>query len=135
MFTLKKDFADNGYKLKKGDYTKEKLIKIYGSEERFNFCFACTSLKDVLVVKEEKKKTLGDKIKNLVTGSDSTEGDSTEVNIVYLINENIKKGRKIAFRKDQQVSYVEIEEVFGEKTEEIINSDKVTETKVMKKDV
>jgi hypothetical protein len=48
MFRLLKDFNENGISLSKGEYSKEQLINLYGTEDAFNFCLTCTSLKYVL---------------------------------------------------------------------------------------
>ena len=62
LFELTKDFNENGIVLKKREYTKNELIKIYESEDKFNFCFQCTSLKDILVEKKNKIETPEDKL-------------------------------------------------------------------------
>lgn len=51
MFKLSEDYTGNGVSLKKGEYSQEELIKLYGSEDTFNFCFTCTDLGEYL--KEE----------------------------------------------------------------------------------
>lgn len=58
-FELIRDFNENGINLKKGDYTLQNLINIYGTEDKFNFCFKATSLKEVL---KEKIETPEDKL-------------------------------------------------------------------------
>lgn len=55
MYLLIKDFNQNGIKIAKGEYTKEQLIFFFGSEDKFNFCFNCTNLKEVLTNKKELK--------------------------------------------------------------------------------
>tara|TARA_R110000868_G_C10972986_1_gene771150 strand:- start:39923 stop:40489 length:567 start_codon:yes stop_codon:yes gene_type:complete len=50
MYKLDKDYSDNGISLKAGKYTEKKLIDLYGSKEKFNFCLKCTSLKNVLEI-------------------------------------------------------------------------------------
>ncbi|MEY2868976.1 MAG: hypothetical protein RIR01_1452 [Bacteroidota bacterium] len=48
-YKLLQDYNENGIVLKKGEYAKSHLISLYGSEDKFNFCLQCTSLKDVLI--------------------------------------------------------------------------------------
>lgn len=55
MYQLIKDFNQNGIKIAKGEYTKEQLIFFFGSDDKFNFCFNCTNLKEVLINKKELK--------------------------------------------------------------------------------
>lgn len=55
MFKLSADYKENGIDLKAGKYSKEQLIKLYGSEDSFNFCLKCTSLGKVLVEVKEGK--------------------------------------------------------------------------------
>jgi hypothetical protein len=62
LFELTKDFNENGVVLKRGQYTKNELIKIYESEDKFNFCFQCTTLKDILVEKKNKIETPEDNL-------------------------------------------------------------------------
>lgn len=47
-FNLSKDFNENGIFIKKGNYTYDALVRIFGDEGKFNFCFTCTSLKEIL---------------------------------------------------------------------------------------
>lgn len=51
MFKLIKDFNQSGVKIAKGEYTKEQLVFFFGSIDKFNFCYNCTNLKEIL--KEE----------------------------------------------------------------------------------
>jgi len=60
MFKLSKDYQGNGVILEKGEYSEEKLINLYGSKDRFNFCLTCTDLKDFLKkeVEEVEEKAI-----------------------------------------------------------------------------
>lgn len=76
-FELIRDFNENGINLKKGDYTLPNLINIYGSEDRFNFCFKATSLKEVL---KEKIETPEDKLE-IEKPEDNIKIETQEINV------------------------------------------------------
>ena len=99
LFELTKDFNENGIVLKKGEYTKNELIKIYESEDKFNFCFQCTSLKDILIEKENKIETPEDKLEveipviEVETPEDSLEIETPEDKL-EVETKNSKKNRR-----------------------------------------
>lgn len=47
-FKLLANFNENGIFIKKGHYTYDELVRFFGDEGKFNFCFNCTSLKEIL---------------------------------------------------------------------------------------
>lgn len=127
MFKLIKHFNENGINLKAGKYSREQLAKLYGGEDRFNFCFTCTSLKNALI--EIKQKT--DKGK---TNIDETISEISDVKkdeefppiiISYIAKEDIKKDKKVIFNKDQKITLEELETYFT--LQEV--ADKLIETK------
>ena len=99
LFELTKDFNENGIILKKGEYTKNELIKIYESEDKFNFCFQCTSLKDILVEKKNKIETPEDKLEveipviEIETPEDNLEIETPEDKL-EVETKNSKKNRR-----------------------------------------
>ena len=99
LFELTKDFNENGIVLKKGEYTKNELIKIYESEDKFNFCFQCTSLKDILVEKKNEIETPEDKLEveipviEVETPEDSLEIETPEDKL-EVETKNSKKNRR-----------------------------------------
>ena len=99
LFELTKDFNENGIVLKKGEYTKNELIKIYESEDKFNFCFQCTSLKDILVEKKNKIETPEDKLEveipviEVETPEDNLEIETPEDKL-EVETKNSKKNRR-----------------------------------------
>jgi len=99
LFELTKDFNENGIVLKKGEYTKNELIKIYESEDKFNFCFQCTSLKDILVEKKNKIETPEDKLEveipviEIETPEDNLEIETPEDKL-EVETKNSKKNRR-----------------------------------------
>ena len=99
LFELTKDFNENGIILKKGEYTKNELIKIYESEDKFNFCFQCTSLKDILIEKENKIETPEDKLEveipviEVETPEDSLEIETPEDKL-EVETKNTRKNRR-----------------------------------------
>lgn len=146
MFNLLKDYSGNGIALKAGEYSREELIALYGDEGRFNFCLNCTSLKEVLIPIVEKK-TISDKIASIaeMVAGQSIEHtmagiemvnpeEELEIEMVYIAKENIKKGKKIVIKKDEKVSSVELEAIFGDKLDGSI-FDLLIEGKISKKDV
>ena len=79
MYLLIKDFNQNGVKIAKGEYTKEQLIFFFGSEDKFNFCFNCTNLKEVLTNKKELK--VKDIIQQEVIEEEVVDSSEKEINI------------------------------------------------------
>ncbi len=79
MYLLIKDFNQNGIKIAKGEYTKEQLIFFFGSEDKFNFCFNCTNLKEVLTNKKELK--VEDIIQQEVIEEEVVDSSEKEINI------------------------------------------------------
>lgn len=79
MYLLIKDFNQNGIKIAKGEYTKEQLIFFFGSEDKFNFCFNCTNLKEVLTNKKELK--VKDIIQPEVIEEEVVDSSEKEINI------------------------------------------------------
>ena len=111
MFELEKDFNENGFNLKAGKYSREQLIKLYCGEDKFNFCFTCTSLKNVL--KEIKQETIEEVV------------EFAPITINYIAKEDLKKGKKVIFKKDDKITLGELETNFA--LEEV--ADKLIETK------
>jgi hypothetical protein len=143
MFKLIRNFNENGIDLKKGDYSRDDLIKLYEGEERFNYCFTCTSLKDALIEVTEEDKSIVEKIIETVATPQveyeleeqeiQEEDKLIEFETVFVAKENIKKGKKIVIKKDQVVMYSELTEIFGEELDNSVFN-LLIETKV-KKDV
>lgn len=127
MFQLLKDFNENGVELKKGQYSKEELIKLYGDEDKFNFCLTCTSLKDALIETKEAKKSFIEKVIDAVADPVLKE---PELEIVYIAKEDIKKGRKVIFKKEAKITFADLEKAFGDKVNEIFEQDLLIETKI-----
>jgi hypothetical protein len=139
MFELIKDFNDNGKSLVRGEYSREELVKIYGGEGVFNYCFTCTSLKEVLIPIISKKETLQEKILDkaeeildVIVGQNlelpEEEVAEEVMKTIYIAKENLKLGTKIVFRKDSKITYEQLVETFGADLSLI--SDKLIETKV-----
>lgn len=137
MFKLLKDFNENGIDLKKGTYSKDQLIKLYGDEGAFNFCFTCTSLKEYLLEVKQKDKSMLEKIldvvseplvKDIILETEKVEDD--KVDIVYIVKEEIRKGKKVIFSKDDKITFLQLEEAFGDKVNEIFEKDLLIETKI-----
>jgi hypothetical protein len=94
MFKLEKDFSENGITLKAGEYSQEKLIKIYGSKETFNFCITCTSLKDALLEVKDKKEEVVEKMdKRVIENKAILDGFENKEEVVFeeLTIEDYKK--------------------------------------------
>ena len=115
MFELEKNFNENGINLKAGKYSKEDLIKLYGGEDKFNYCFTCTSLKQSL--KELDNKTNKEDVKPIE--------EFAPITISYIAKEDLKKGKKVIFKKDDKITLEELEANFT--LEEVV--DKLIETK------
>ena len=111
MFELEKDFNENGIDLKAGKYSKKDLIKLYGGEDKFNYCFTCTSLKNALKETEE--------------GIIEEVAEFAPITIFYIAKEDLKKGKKVIFKKDDKITLEELEANFT--LEEVV--DKLIETK------
>lgn len=142
-FKLIKDFSENGIKLKAGEYSKEELIKLYGDEGRFNFCLTCTSLKDVLKEVKEEKQSFVEKVLEALTTppvdylnqdlEEVKESESILVKTVYIAKEDIKKGKKVVFKKDDKINDEELEKAFGDKLDKAIY-ELLLETKIVDND-
>lgn len=141
MFELIKDYDGNGFKLAKGEYSREDLVKVYGGEGVFNYCLTCTSLKEVLIPILSKKKTLQEKITDksgeildIIVGEDLKLPEEVmteeEIKTIYIAKENLKIGNKTVFKKDSKITYEQLVETFGEDLSLV--SDKLIETKVSK---
>lgn len=133
MFELIEDYTSgDGKYLTKGEYSKEDLIEIFGNEGTFNFLYNCTNLKYCL---KEKKTSLKNKIINKI--EEFAEEISNPIldtsNLIYIVNEDIKKGNKIVFKKDDKVTLKELENVLGERLDQFF--DKLEETKTFKDEV
>ena len=124
MFELAKDFNENGIALKAGKYSKEDLIKLYGGKDKFNFCFTCTSLKNAL--KESKEEIIEETQEATIEipAIEETQ-EFAPITISYIAKEDLKKGRKVIFKKDQKITLEELEANFT--LEEV--ADKLIETK------
>jgi predicted adenine nucleotide alpha hydrolase (AANH) superfamily ATPase len=137
-FKLTKDYNGNGINLKAGEYSKEELVKLYQDEGRFNFCLTCTSLKDVLEeAKEEKQSFIGKVLETIASPSVEELNEELEevsvVETVYIAKEDIKKGKKVIFKKDDKITDEELEKTFGDKLDNSIY-DLLLETKIVKND-
>lgn len=121
MFELEKDFNENGINLKAGKYSKEDLIKLYGGEDKFNFCFTCTSLKNAL---KETKQEITEEVVEAETPIEEVV-EFAPIKISYIAKEDIKKGKKVIFKKDDKITLEELEANFT--LEEV--ADKLIETK------
>jgi len=142
-FKLIKDFSDNGIYLKKGEYSREDLVKLYQDEGRFNFCFTCTSLKDVLKEIKEENQSFAEKILQIVVNpsvdylnQDLNEDNNIsecQIKIIYIAKEDIKKGKKVVFKKDDKITDEDLEKVFGKKFDNSIY-DLLLETKIVDND-
>lgn len=142
-FKLIKDFNGNGIDLKAGEYLKEELIKLYGDEGRFNFCLTCTSLKDFLKEAKEEKQSFVEKVLEALTSptvdylnedlEEVKKSESILVKTVYIAKENIKKGKKVVFKKDDKITDEELEKVFGDKLDKSIY-ELLFETKIVDND-
>lgn len=148
MFELIKDYNGNGIELKKGEYSKEQLIKIYNDEGRLNYCLSCTSLKEVLIpIKKSLKEKIVDKVEeviDIVSNNKSEnqvqevqleepngkEHNGEEIETIFIAKENLRKNNKVVFKKDDKITYEELEEAFGNNLKSIF--DKLIETKVTK---
>lgn len=126
-FELLKDFNENGVELKKGQYSKEELVKLYDSEDRFNFCLTCTSLKEALIEIKESKKSFIQKVIDVVADPVL---EQPKIEIVYIAKEDIKLGRKIIFKKEAKITFADLEKAFGDKVNEIFEKDLLIETKI-----
>lgn len=126
-FELLKDFNENGVELKKDQYSKEELVKLYGNEDRFNFCLTCTSLKEVLIEVKEGKKSFIQKVIDVVADPVL---EQPKIEIVYIAKEDIKNGRKIIFKKEAKITFADLEKAFGDKVNEIFEKDLLIETKI-----
>jgi hypothetical protein len=124
MFELIKDFNENGIALKAGKYSKEDLIKLYGGQDKFNYCFTCTSLKNAL---KESKEGIIEEVKEITIETPAVEEvkEFAPITISYIAKEDIKKGKKVIFKKDQKITLEELEANFT--LEEV--ADKLIETK------
>ena len=119
MFELIRDFNENGIALKAGKYSKEDLIKLYGGEDKFNYCFTCTSLKNAL------KEVDGKVVEKTETIGIEEVQEFAPITISYIAKEDLKKGKKVIFKKDQKITLEELEANFT--LEEV--ADKLIETK------
>lgn len=132
MFELLRDFNENGVDLKKGHYSKEELIKLYEDEGRFNFCLTCTSLKEVLIELKEDKKSFIEKIVDVIANPsvEDTMLETSEFETIYIAKEDIKKGKKVIFKKEAKITFADLEKAFGDKVNEIFEQDLLMETKI-----
>jgi hypothetical protein len=164
MFELIKDYNGNGIQLKKGEYSKEQLIKLYSNEGRFNYCLTCTSLKEVLLpITQSLKEKIVEKVQEVIdivsndqqeekieesneeemieepneeemieepNEEEMIEEPNEEVITIFIAKENLKKNNKIVFKKDDKITYEELEQTFGNDLNSIF--DKLIETKISK---
>jgi len=130
MFRVLRPYSGNGVLLEAREYTKEELVSLYGSENSLNFCLKCTSLKDAVEEVAGEEVALKEKIiKKVEEVIEVVSGEaSEEVALKFLVQENIKKGRKILFKEGDKVTEEELEDL---DIQELLNEGKLLEIKVV----
>lgn len=147
MFKLTKNYDGNRVKLEAREYSKEELVKLYGSEKTFNYCLKCTSLKDALVEIKEEPQSIKEKITDVVEEiMETVAGESSilqvmdnvetvdvveepgEAAVKYLVEKNIKNGRKIAFKEGDKL---ELDQLEGFDVESLLKEGFLIEIKVV----
>jgi hypothetical protein len=99
-YKLLQDYSENGITLKKGKYSKSHLVSLYGSEDKFNFCLQCTSLKEVLHIETPEDNLVVETPEQdlqIETPEDKVEIETPEDNLVVetkKINSNKKNRNK-----------------------------------------
>lgn len=108
--------AQEPFLLEKGKtYTKNQLVEIVGSTGRLTFLLKATKLKYCLVAESEE------------TVAEETASEET-ASVVFLVNEALKKGKKIIFKAGDKIGASEISEFFD--IASLLKEKKIMEIKV-----
>lgn len=138
MFKLDKDYQGANFKLKAGQYSKEQLVKIVGSEGVLHYIMTCTDLKNYIyktteetpVVEQEAavEHTAEEVVEETpIVEQENQDGDDFE--IIYLVEKDIKKGKKILFKQGQKLAYEDLKEF---DIQALLDKDFLLETKIAK---
>lgn len=128
IFIVKEDYTfKSGYEtleLKKGDeITYNDLLKVVGGfHGRLKFVLTCTKLKDILEKTEEAY---------IEYNSEELPENILENTIspMFLVNQDIKKGRKVIFKEEEKITLDQIEQA-GFEIADLLNTQKIMEIKV-----
>jgi len=127
-FDLKKN--QEVFSLKKGEsYTKKELVKFLEKEGTLNFKLKCTKLKNALV---EFDKDIQESIKSEISEEPKAEEPKAEepkVEMMFLVNKQIKQGKKVLFKKEQKITISELQDL---NVAELVEEGFLTEIKISK---
>lgn len=125
MFKLEKNYQGANFKLEAGVYSREELTKIVGGNEgTLNFLLLCTDLKDYI-----KEVTTPEQVGEVTEEVITPEQVKEELKIVFLVQKDIKKGKKTLFKEGKKL---DIEDLEGFEISKLIEEGFLLETKVSK---
>jgi hypothetical protein len=141
-YTLTKDYTIYRVDFKAGNYSQDEIIDRCGMNFGiFNYLIKCTDLKHVLVPAEEVVEKV-ESIKEIIVKEEiqvqqeviketAVEEVVEKVEILYLVEKEIKRKKNVLFSIGQKITFAEIEEA-GLDIDKLVKEGFLIETKTFK---